>query len=60
MVKVFASDTCVRAAIEAIDIVGPEACVESHPLQKIVRDAKLMQIYEGTNQVHRIGMARLL
>jgi acyl-CoA dehydrogenase len=60
MAKVFASDACVRAATEAIDIVGPEACVNSHPLQKIFRDAKLMQIYEGTNQVHRIGMARLL
>jgi acyl-CoA dehydrogenase len=60
MAKVFASDMCVRAATDAIDVVGPEACVRSHPLQKLFRDAKLMQIYEGTNQVHRIGMARLL
>lgn len=60
MAKVFASDACVRLVDDAIQIIGPVSLVESHPLSKLARDAKLMQIFEGTNQVHRIATARLL
>lgn len=60
MAKVFASDTCVQLVDEAVQIVGPAALVEGHTLSKLVRDAKLMQIFEGTNQIHRIATARLL
>ena len=60
MAKVFASDACVRVVDDALEIVGPAAVFGSHPLGKLVRDAKLMQIFEGTNQIHRIATARLL
>jgi len=58
--KVFASDACVRLVDDALRIIGPEAVVGDHPVSKLVRDAKLMQIFEGTNQMHRIATARLL
>jgi alkylation response protein AidB-like acyl-CoA dehydrogenase len=58
--KVFASDACVRLVDDALRIIGPEAVVGDHPVSKLARDAKLMQIFEGTNQIHRIAMARLL
>ena len=60
MAKVFASDACVRVVDEALEIVGPAALTSGHPLSKLARDAKLMQIFEGTNQIHRIATARLL
>ncbi|HVN87441.1 MAG TPA: acyl-CoA dehydrogenase family protein [Candidatus Binatia bacterium] len=60
MAKVLASETCVRVAHDAIEIIGPSALVENHPAGKLLRDARLMPIYEGTNQIHRIATARLL
>lgn len=60
MAKVFASDACVNVVDAATQIVGPPAVTGAHPLGKLLRDAKLMQIYEGTNQIHRIVTARLL
>ncbi len=60
MAKVFASDACVRVVDDALQIIGPEAVTGNHPISKLVRDAKLMQIFEGTNQIHRIATARLL
>jgi butyryl-CoA dehydrogenase len=60
MAKVFASDACVKVVDDAIQIVGPQSLTGAHPLSKLARDAKLMQIYEGTNQIHRIATARLL
>ena len=60
MAKVFASDACVRLVDDALRIIGPEAVTGNHPLSKLIRDAKLMQIFEGTNQIHRIATARLL
>jgi alkylation response protein AidB-like acyl-CoA dehydrogenase len=60
MAKVFASDACVRLVDDALQIIGPEAVTGNHPISKLVRDAKLMQIFEGTNQIHRIATARLL
>lgn len=60
MAKVFASDSCVRLVDQAMHIVGREALVEGHQLSKLARDAKLMQIFEGTNQIHRITGAHVL
>jgi alkylation response protein AidB-like acyl-CoA dehydrogenase len=60
MAKVYASDACVRLVDDAVEIIGLEALVGGHPASKLVRDAKLMQIFDGTNQIHRIGTARLL
>lgn len=61
MAKLFASDTAVAVASEAISLLGPEGAGEELPLERLFRDAKVMQIYEGTNEIHRvvIGNARL-
>ncbi len=60
MAKVYASDACVRLVDDALEIIGAEALAGGHPASKLARDAKLMQIFDGTNEIHRIGTARLL
>lgn len=54
MAKMFASDTAVRVATRALQLCGPEALTEEHPAERLFRDAKVTQIYEGTNEIHRI------
>ncbi|QHW31308.1 acyl-CoA dehydrogenase [Paenibacillus rhizovicinus] len=54
MAKMFASDTAVRVATRALQWCGPEALTEEHPGERLFRDAKVTQIYEGTNEIHRI------
>lgn len=51
--KITGSDTAVDIAYEALQIAGPEASLHRNELEKIFRDAKLTQIYEGTNQLNR-------
>ncbi|NLH48307.1 MAG: acyl-CoA/acyl-ACP dehydrogenase [Myxococcales bacterium] len=51
--KIAGSDTAMAVAYEALQIVGLEASLHRHELEKIYRDAKLTQIYEGTNQLNR-------
>ncbi len=51
--KISGSDTAMEVAYEALQIVGLEASLHRHELEKIFRDAKLTQIYEGTNQLNR-------
>jgi butyryl-CoA dehydrogenase len=51
--KITGSDTAMSVAYEALQIVGLEASLHRHELEKIFRDAKLTQIYEGTNQLNR-------
>jgi len=51
--KITGSDTAMDVAYEALQIVGLEASLHRHELEKIYRDAKLTQIYEGTNQLNR-------
>ena len=53
MAKVSGSDTAVEVAYEALQIAGPESSLHRWELEKIYRDAKLTQIYEGTNQLNR-------
>lgn len=53
MAKITGSDLAVEIAYEALQIVGPEASLQKLELEKIYRDAKLTQIYEGTNQLNR-------
>jgi alkylation response protein AidB-like acyl-CoA dehydrogenase len=56
--KLFATDTVVAAAHAAVELCAPESAYESHPASVRLRDAKACQIYEGTNQVQRIVIAR--
>jgi alkylation response protein AidB-like acyl-CoA dehydrogenase len=53
MAKVTGSDVAVEVAAEALQIVGLEGALHRWELEKIFRDAKLTQIYEGTNQLNR-------
>lgn len=55
--KCFASDTAMKVATDAVQIFGGYGYVKEYPVEKYMRDAKVMQIYEGTNQIQRIVIA---
>jgi len=57
MAKVFASDTAMRVTTDAMQIFGGVGYMRDYPIEKIFRDAKITQIYEGTNQVLRSAIA---
>lgn len=56
--KTFASDTAMNVTTDAVQILGGYGYVSDYPVERMMRDAKLTQIYEGTNQIQRIIMAR--
>ena len=56
--KCFASDTAMKVTTDAVQVLGGYGYVSDYPVERMMRDAKLTQIYEGTNQVQRIVMAR--
>jgi acyl-CoA dehydrogenase len=56
--KCFASDAAMRVADEAIQIFGGYGYMKDYPVEKLLRDAKLAQIYEGANEIQRIVIAR--
>jgi acyl-CoA dehydrogenase len=58
--KCFATDVAMRAATDAVQIFGGNGYTKEYPVEKLMRDAKLMQIYEGTNQIQRLVIAREL
>jgi alkylation response protein AidB-like acyl-CoA dehydrogenase len=58
--KLVATDTCVEVAHAAVEVCAPASAAEDHPAAIRLRDAKACQIYEGTNQVQRIVIAREL
>lgn len=60
MSKLFASDTAMRVAIDAVQVLGGYGYVEDFPAERYLREAKILQIVEGTNQVQRLVMARNL
>ena len=60
MVKLFASDTAVRVARRAIQVFGGRGFMHDYPVEKMLRDAKITQIYEGTNQIQRNEVALAL
>ena len=60
MAKVFASETAMRTTVEAVQIHGGYGYVKEYHVERLMRDAKITQIYEGTNQIQRIVMARQL
>ena len=57
MAKVFASDTAMKVTTDAIQIFGGVGYMRDYPIEKMFRDAKITQIYEGTNQVLRNAIA---
>jgi acyl-CoA dehydrogenase len=60
MAKCFASDAAMRVADEAIQIFGGYGYMKEYPVEKLLRDAKLTQIYEGSNEIQRFVIAREL
>jgi alkylation response protein AidB-like acyl-CoA dehydrogenase len=60
MAKLFASDNAMRVTVEAIQVLGGAGYVSDHPLERMMRDAKITQIYEGTNEIQRVIIARHL
>ncbi|MEE8590931.1 MAG: acyl-CoA dehydrogenase family protein, partial [Spirochaetia bacterium] len=53
MAKVFASDTAMKVTTDAVQIYGGYGYMKEYPMEKMMRDAKITQIYEGTNQIQR-------
>jgi alkylation response protein AidB-like acyl-CoA dehydrogenase len=58
--KCFASDVAMKVTTDAVQILGGYGYVSDYPVERMMRDAKLTQIYEGTNQIQRIVIARHL
>jgi alkylation response protein AidB-like acyl-CoA dehydrogenase len=58
--KCFASDTAMQVTTDAVQVLGGYGFTRDYPVERMMRDAKITQIYEGTNQVQRIVMARQL
>jgi acyl-CoA dehydrogenase len=58
--KCFATDMAMQVATDAVQIFGGNGYTREYPVEKLMRDAKLMQIYEGTNQIQRLVIAREL
>ena len=60
MAKLYATDTAVRVATDAVQVLGGAGYVEDHPVERYFREAKVLQIVEGTNQVQRVVISRSL
>jgi alkylation response protein AidB-like acyl-CoA dehydrogenase len=58
--KCFASDTAMRVTTDAVQLLGGYGYIKDFPLERMMRDSKITQIYEGTNQILRVIMARQL
>jgi butyryl-CoA dehydrogenase len=60
MAKLYATDTAMKVTTDAVQIFGGYGYMKDYPIEKYMRDAKITQIYEGTNQVQRLVVARNL
>jgi alkylation response protein AidB-like acyl-CoA dehydrogenase len=60
MAKLFASDAAMAVTVEAVQILGGYGYVEEYPVERMMRDAKITQIYEGTNEIQRVVIARAM
>jgi alkylation response protein AidB-like acyl-CoA dehydrogenase len=60
MAKLFASDTAMAVTVEAVQVLGGYGYVTEYPVERMMRDAKITQIYEGTNEIQRVVIARAM
>ena len=60
MAKVFCSDTAMAVTVEAVQVLGGYGYVKEYPVERMMRDAKITQIYEGTNEIQRLVISRAL
>jgi alkylation response protein AidB-like acyl-CoA dehydrogenase len=58
--KCFASDVAMKVTTDAVQLLGGYGYIKDYPLERMMRDAKITQLYEGTNQILRVVMARQL
>jgi alkylation response protein AidB-like acyl-CoA dehydrogenase len=58
MAKLFCSDTAMQVTTDAVQILGGYGYMKEYPVERMMRDAKITQIYEGTNQIQRLVVAR--
>src|SRR5688572_22264617 len=56
--KRFAADTAMEVAVDAVQVYGGYGFIKDYPVEKLMRDAKIMQLYEGTSQIQRLVIAR--
>jgi alkylation response protein AidB-like acyl-CoA dehydrogenase len=54
----YASDVAMWATVEGVQILGGYGYVNEYPMERLMRDAKITQIYEGTNEIMRVVIAR--
>jgi alkylation response protein AidB-like acyl-CoA dehydrogenase len=60
MAKLFCSDTAMAVTVEAIQVLGGYGYVREYPVERFLRDAKITQIYEGTNEIQRLVISRAM
>jgi len=60
MAKLFATDTAMAVTVDAVQLFGGAGYTRDFPVERMMRDAKVTQIYEGTNQIQRLVVARHL
>ena len=58
MAKVYSADVAMKVTTDAVQILGGYGYTKEYPVERMMRDAKATQIYEGTNQIQRIVIAR--
>jgi acyl-CoA dehydrogenase len=56
--KLFSADACMKITTDAVQVFGGYGYMKEYPVEKLMRDAKLLQIYEGTSQIQRVVIAR--
>ena len=56
--KAFGADSAMQTAVDAVQIFGGNGYVKEYPVEKLMRDAKILQIYEGTSQIQRLVIAK--
>ena len=60
MAKLYCSDTAMQVTTDAVQVLGGYGYMKEYPVERMLRDAKITQIYEGTNQIQRLVIAREL
>ena len=60
MTKLFCTDVAMAVTTDAVQVLGGYGYVTEHPVERMMRDAKITQIYEGTNQIQRVVISRHL
>ncbi len=60
MAKLYAGDAAMRITVEAVQVHGGYGYTKDYPVERYMRDAKITQIYEGTNEIQRLVIGRMV